>query len=168
MKVRAKACGFKIDRKPAAFERLWKLFCLTKKLQKNKNPCRIYRAGQFCDISKLLAPPRVEILHEAKFTRNHGAFSRFADSLWSAKWVRVKIMAIRRGRRLRRPEKFAQTNFSPYRREKKTVGDTGSYNRSRMTRGGDNGTSLIEIMVSLQKLRLNILRSNLNRNHESL
>ena len=39
--------------------------------------------------------------------------------------------------------------------------------RSRMTRGGDNGTSLIEIMVSLQKLRLNILRSNLNRNHES-
>ena len=75
-KSEAKACGFR---------KVGKLFCLTKKLQKNKNPCRIYRAGHFCYISKLLAPPRVEILHEAKFTRNHGAFSRFAEGLWSAK-----------------------------------------------------------------------------------
>ena len=96
-------------------------------VQKNKNPCRIYRAGHFCYISKLLAPPRVEILHEAKFTRNHGAFSRFAEGLWSAKRCAQKLW--------------------------QSV--------------GDNGTSLIEIMVSLQKLRLNILRSNLNRNHES-
>ena len=33
-----------LARKASPFETLWKLFCLTKKLQKNKNPCRIYRA----------------------------------------------------------------------------------------------------------------------------
>ena len=76
----------RLYRKPAAFETFVNFFSLREKVTKRgKNPCRIYRAGHFCYISKLLAPPRVEILHEAKFTRNHGAFSRFAEGLWSAK-----------------------------------------------------------------------------------
>ena len=54
------------------------LFSLRKKLQKSKKRA-VLSLCQFCFLLKLLAPPRVEILHKAKFTRNHGAFSRFAD-----------------------------------------------------------------------------------------
>ena len=40
----------------------YQLFSLRKKLQKSKNPCRIYRLCQFCLAPKLLSPPQVEIL----------------------------------------------------------------------------------------------------------
>jgi len=67
-------------------------FFLKEKVRKrSKNPDGLSLGHSFFRL-KLLAPPRVEILKAllSKFTRNHGAFLRFADFLWFAKMIQAR------------------------------------------------------------------------------
>ena len=63
-----------------------KLFLFERKSYKKKQKTCRFIALTVLLMLKLLSPPRVEILREAKFTRNHGEFSRFTDFSLSVKW----------------------------------------------------------------------------------
>ena len=98
----------------------YQLFSLRKKLQKSKNPCRIYRA-----LSVLLKSPkeRASPRRDVYFVpRKHSAEPR------GEKALHLFFMVCERA----------------------------------------IGSDLIIILAFLRKLRLNILRSNLNRDHENL
>ena len=66
---------------------------------------------------KLLAPPRVEILLWAKFTRNRGASARFADFSLFAKWCVPIIKSVRAYSAFADHNKFAnRSHASRFRR----------------------------------------------------
>ena len=73
--------------------------------------------SHFCSATKLLAPPRVEILLWAKFTRNRGASARFADFSLFAKWCVPIIKSVRAYSAFADHNKFAnRSHASRFRR----------------------------------------------------